>query len=171
MYKGISLPYKKKKKHPNTESQLYFSIKLNKSKKKKKKRKGKYHQEYRPQASGTGLLHPSCWGLPGSPRLNCVAAEGAGDVVPANEPLLGLECPVPCGWGPNLLIKAGPPTPHASRVHPRNGGRLCRKGSQESPARRACCWGSHLQPPSVGLTTPKEDGQPRHHLYGGAWDC
>ena len=37
MYKGISLPYKKKKKHPNTESQLYFSIKLNKSKKKKKK--------------------------------------------------------------------------------------------------------------------------------------
>lgn len=55
-------------------------------------------------------------------------------MVPANEPLLGLASPVPCGWDPNLLIKAGPPTPHASRVHPRNGGPLCRKSFEKSSA-------------------------------------
>ena len=65
MYKGISLPYKKKKKHPNTESQLYFSIKLNKSKKKKKK-----ERKVPPRISSSGLRNWTVTPqLPGSPRV------------------------------------------------------------------------------------------------------
>lgn len=85
-------------------------------------------------------------------------------MVPANEPLLGLASPVPCGWDPNRLIKAGPPTPHESRVHPRNGGPLCRKRFEKSSAPQVpaagaptCSllpWSHHCEGGRAALTWP-----------------
>ena len=54
------------------------------------------------------------------PQADCGAAEGAGDEVPENERLLGLECRVSCERDPNLMIQEGPPTPHPSQVHSGN---------------------------------------------------
>ena len=64
-----------------------------------------------PSGLGVGMLsHPRSPSRPGSPRLNCGAADGAAEEVPVNESLLGLggrtlpEGRVPCGWDSNLLI-------------------------------------------------------------------
>ena len=66
---------------------------------------------------------------------------------------MGPECPVPCGWDHDLLSQPGPLTPHATRVHPRNGGPLCGKSFEKSPAPQGSWyWGSHLLPPSSGVT-------------------
>lgn len=85
-------------------------------------------------------------------------AEGVGEEVPANESVLGPECPVPCGWDHDLLSQPGPLTPHATRVHPRNGGPLCGKSFEKSPAPQGSgCWGSHWQPPSSRVILPMNE--------------
>ena len=84
---------------------------------KEKQRKIKKCQEYCPQALGWDVVTSQEPQPPRVPRLNCGAADGAADEVPANEPLLGLT----------ILIQVGPPTPQSSRIHPKDRGPLCRK--------------------------------------------
>lgn len=89
-------------------------------------------------------------GLPRVPQAGCGAAEGAEDEVPENEPLLGLECRVSCGWDPTLLIQVGPPTPQASRVSQTTVD-LWAKGALRS----------HLLPRSPGAGVPTGSLLPR----------
>lgn len=71
---------------------------------KEKQRKIKKCQEYCPQALGWDVVTSQEPQPTWVPRLNCGAADGAADEVPANESLLGLEGQVPCGWDSNLPI-------------------------------------------------------------------
>ena len=86
-------------------------------------------------------------GLPRVPEAECGAA---GDEVPENEPLLGLECWVSCGWDPTLLIQMRPPTPQASRVTQTTVD-LCAKRALKS----------HLLPRSPGAGVPTGSLLPR----------
>ena len=55
--------------------------------------------------------------------------------------------------GPKCPVQAGPPTPHATRVHPRNSGPLCGKSFEKPPAPQGSWYpGSHLPLPSSGVT-------------------
>ena len=115
---------------------------------------------------GMSQCHMPGPGLPRVPQAECGAA---GDEVPENEPLLGLECWVSCGWDPTLLIQMRPPTPQASRVTQTTVD-LCAKRALKS----------HLLPrsPGAGVPTgsllPRESSHgrkhPQHRHYGGAWD-
>lgn len=101
MNKWISLPYteKKKKNKPNTASQLYSNIK--KSNVKRKTKENKEMPRILPSGLGVGMLSlPRSPSRPGSPRLDCGAADRAAEEVSANESLLGLEGRVPVDGTP-----------------------------------------------------------------------
>ena len=98
-----------------------------------------------------GCCHiPEAWaGL--FPRMDCHGADGAGEDVPANEP-----CPMDLvslfsARAHNLQFQEDPPAVKLRLLHPKDVEPLGWK-SFEKPCglHVSWCWGSHLQPPSLG---------------------
>ena len=85
--------------------------------------------------------------------MDCHRADGAGEGVPANEPCpMDLVSLLPSTRAHNLQIQAGPPAVELRLLHPKDVEALSWK-SFEKPRELhvSWCWGSHLQPPSLGL--------------------
>ena len=95
-------------------------------------------------------IHEAWAGL--FPRMDCHGAEGAGEGVPANEPCPMVQVSLlPSTRAHNLQIQAGPPAVELRLLHPKDVEALSWK-SFEKPRELhvSWCWGSHLQPPSLG---------------------
>ena len=100
-----------------------------------------------PWAAGTSLK-------PGQARfrrMDCHGADGAGEDVPANEPIDLPGVPAPLCRGPQPPDPGGPPAVKLRLLHLKDVGPLGWK-SFEKPRGLyvSWCWGSHLQPPSLG---------------------
>ena len=101
--------------------------------------------------SDLGCCHiPEVWA--GRGPLDCLGAEGAGEDVPAKKP-----CPVdlvtlfPYTPAHNLQILAGPPAVKLHPLHPKDVEPLGWKSFEKPHGLHVSwCWGSHLQPPSLG---------------------
>ena len=84
----------------------------------------------------------------------------------------------PLGAGVLGLLWMGPhsPDPDASSYtsgkssNPNNGGPLCQKSSEKSPAPQVSwCWGSHRQPPSSGVIPPMDESTLSIAIMAGLW--
>ena len=111
-------------------------------------------QLYSPQALVTWAAVTSM--KPGQtcfPRMDCHRADGAGEGVPANEPCpMDLVSLLPSTQAHNLQIQAGPPAVKLCLLHPKDVEALSWKSFERPHGLHVSwCWGSHLQPPSLGL--------------------
>ena len=87
------------------------------------------------------------------PRMDCHGADGAGEDVPANEPCrMALMSLFPSAATHNLQIQVGPPALKLRLLHPKDVEPLGWKSFEKPRGLHVSWWwGSHLQPPSLGL--------------------
>ena len=86
------------------------------------------------------------------PRMDCHGADGAGEGVPANEPCrMALVSLFPSAATHNLQIQVGPPALKLCLLHRKDVEPLGWKSCEKPHGLHVSwCWGSHLQPPSLG---------------------